>query len=259
MARSTQSHIAKLFDTPDTRDPKGEFGPHPNSNLLMPTAEAYGDLQRPFTVLNDALFYGELPNCLITLTRRANVLGYFCAGAFRDLGGNVAHEISMNPVYLAARSEEESLSTLVHEMCHLWRHVCGRRNRKGGFGAPGYHDAVWADKMEAIGLMPSNTGGPDGHRTGFQMTHYTIGGGPFDLACRQFIGTGARIRWRDGFCQPEASPKLPPDELVPPQPQPKRRTKTRTCFVCGGCDLKVLTKASAHLACTDCNRVLVAR
>ena len=59
-----------------------------------PTSEAYVPWTTAFAFLNERLFAGALPNCLVTLTRRRNTLGYFCAGAFRDGKGGFAHELS---------------------------------------------------------------------------------------------------------------------------------------------------------------------
>src|SRR5690606_24429339 len=122
---------------------------------------------------------------VITNTRRRRTLGYFKREAFADKLGFTAHEISINPTHTAVHGDADALSTLVHEMAHLWREEFGPANRKGKKGAPGYHDRVWADKMEAVGLMPSDTDQPGGKRTGFRVGHYVIEGGPFDLACRE--------------------------------------------------------------------------
>ncbi len=228
----------------------------------MPTAEAYGHWQSAFAFFNDRLFapaFGSaLPNALITLTRHPGALGYFCAGAFADGEGAVAHEISMNPSYFAARGDAESYATLAHEMCHLCRHVYGALNRKGGTGVGGYHDAVWADIMERIGLMPSHTGGPGGRRTGYAMTHYVIEGGPFDLACRELLVAGHTINWRDAQTGDGGpmGPGDPPSAAAGGARQPKN---TRTRFVCCVCDLRAWSRASAKLSCNDCNLPLIAR
>ncbi len=60
---------------------------------------------------------------------------------------------------LFADSLPDTLSTLVHEMCHVWQHHTPAKKCRGG-----YHDRVWGAKMEEIGLMPSNTGLPGGKK-----------------------------------------------------------------------------------------------
>jgi hypothetical protein len=231
-----------------------EFVAHANSKGPVPTTEAYRFWQDSFDLFNDRLFgRRRLPNTIITLTRHPRALGYFCAGSFENADGAIAHEISMNPSWFAARGDAATLSTLVHEMCHLCRHVHGGPNRKRGKGARGYHDAPWADIMESVGLMPSDTGEPGGRRTGFQMTHYIIEGGPFDRACRELLGNGYSIDWRDALIKP---PPVPTVVAVAAAPAP---SGGRTRFKCPKCQVFVEARKSARLACLDCNRPLVKR
>ena len=65
----------------------------------------------------------------------------------------------MNPDHFG-RSDEEILSTLVHEMAHVWQQTHGRPPRRC------YHDREWAAKMREIGLQPSTTGQPGGQKRG---------------------------------------------------------------------------------------------
>ncbi|MEX0957580.1 MAG: SprT-like domain-containing protein [Rhizobiaceae bacterium] len=234
----------------------GEFAVQPNSHPRMPTAEAYGEWQGALDFFNERLFGGELPNVMLTFTRRPRVLGYFCAGAFRDEGGIVAHEIAMNPVWFAAQGTAGCYQTLAHEMCHLWRHLYGDRNRKGGLGAPGYHDSKWADRMEQIGLMPSVTGQPGGKRTGYRVSDYVIEGGPFDIVCRELLIAGKSITWRDSR---GVDLRLNPNDPTSGAGANTSTAKnTRTRFVCGCCDVKAYARASARLACVDCDQPLTA-
>jgi len=82
------------------------------------------------------------------------------------------HEISLNPNGLD-RNDIEWQATLVHEMCHLWQHDFGKPSRSN------YHNKEWANKMEAVGLIPSATGKEGGKKTGQGMTHYIDPNGRF--------------------------------------------------------------------------------
>lgn len=236
-----------------------EFALQPNSSQASPTLQVSAEWQSRYSFFNARLFDGVLPDCVITFTKLPFAQGYFCADAFRDRDGFVAHEIAMNPTYFDL-GDMESFATLVHEMCHLWRHVFGPKNRKGGLGAPGYHDGVWADRMEAIGLMPSDTGRPGGRRTGFHMRDYPIEGGAFDLASRELLIGGEGVNWRDS--QTVAWVLNPFNaEGSSPQDAPRaqrRKTPSRTRFECPGCKLSLHTRRSARLACLDCERPLIA-
>ena len=168
---------------------------------LLPTPEAYAELQQAFEHFNRALFAAELPHCLITLQRERRTFGYFSGVRFVRRSGERTDEIAMNPSYFAIRSVRETLSTLVHEMAHAWQAHFGKPGRRG------YHNKEWAAKMEAIGLMPSNTGEPGGKKVGEHMTHYIIAGGGFDHACAELLTREFTLSWLDRF--PPERPKAP--------------------------------------------------
>lgn len=162
-----------------------------------PTAQNYTELQRAYDHFNQALFEGALPACLITLQREKRTCGYFSHQRFADLDGRTTDEIALNPAYFAVVPLVETMQTLVHEMVHLWQ---------AHFGKPGrgrYHNGQWAEKMEAIGLMPSSTGKPGGQRTGDCMADYAIEGGRFLRACEELVTADFRISWYDRFPAPE--------------------------------------------------------
>lgn len=174
-----------------------------------PTLDVYGLLQLAFDHYNEVLFKpaGQpLPACVITLQRQSRAYGYFVRKRFTEHHkGLVVDEIAMNPEYFAVVPLIETLQTLVHEMCHMWQyHFSNPPDR--------YHDKVWADKMESIGLMPSQTGRPGGKRTGQQMADYVMDGGPFMLATEALLKTNFRFNWRDTF--PPARP--PSETYIPP-------------------------------------------
>lgn len=168
-------------------------GAHAPVAMLRPTHETYSELQQAYGFFNERLFGGQLPACLITLQREKRTCGYFSAQRFASLDGQTTDEIAINPSYFAVVPLTEVMQTLVHEMVHLWQHH---------FGKPGrgrYHNAEWADKMEAIGLMPSSTGQPGGARTGDLMADYAIEGGAFLRACKDLFTEDFRISWFDRF------------------------------------------------------------
>ena len=110
------------------------------------TQAQYEAFQRAYDFFNVELFAGALPNVLVTMQRQAKAYGYFSPERFIGRAGEeVTHELAMNPDHFG-RTDEEILSTLVHEMCHLWQHVCGTPPRKS------YHDKEWAAKMKQVGL-----------------------------------------------------------------------------------------------------------
>jgi hypothetical protein len=59
-------------------------------------------------------------------------------------------------------------------MVHLWQWEFGSPSRNG------YHNKEWAEKMEQVGLIPSDTGQPGGKKTGQSMTHYIAENGKYE-------------------------------------------------------------------------------
>lgn len=159
---------------------------------LDPTAQAYGELQAAFVHYNDALFDGQLPFCIITMQREKRTYGYFSSKRFiHRLDKSSTDEIALNPSYFGVVPLLEILQTIVHEMVHAWQFHFGDPGRRG------YHNKEWAEKMEAIGLMPSSTGQPGGAKTGEKMADYAIEGGRFMQATAELLTTDFRISWLD--------------------------------------------------------------
>ena len=187
-----------------------------------------------FTALYDhfnrSLFDGSLPHAFLNFSRKNHTNGFFAPLRWSEATpGETArplHEISIHPGTLSYREPIAIASTLVHEMVHLWQHDHGKPSRTG------YHNSEWADRMESIGLMPSDTGAPGGKRVGQRMTHYIIPGGAFD---RAFHTCASRL----------------PLQCVDTSPAPaKPRAKCKYQCTCGA---SAWGKPSLHLRCDDCD------
>ena len=240
-----------------------------------PTQQAYAELQQAYDWFNGKLFGGSLSPCLITLQRNKRSMGYYSHDRFVDRNGAKTDEIALNPEYFAVQSIEEVLSTLVHEMAHLWQQH---------FGHPGrgkYHNQEWADKMIEIGLQPSNTASPGGKTTGDQMDHYIVHGKFLD-SCRELLLGDFQISWYDRY-PATLAPKWPEGALPPtpasdpssPAPakidspipaqahnamalmiQPENASN-RLKYACAGCKVQVWGKPSLNLICGDCQLPLM--
>jgi predicted SprT family Zn-dependent metalloprotease len=186
-ARVTGEQPATL-DAPSVNETSIDAGPP----ATIPTRETYSELQQAYDFFNTALFDDALPRCLITLQREKRSFGYFQDTTFVRRTGETTDEIAMNPRYFATRPIRATLSTLVHEMVHLWQfHFGADKSRKG------YHNKEWGVRMERVGLMPSNTGQPGGKKVGEKMSHYIIAGGAFDTACSELLTTQFNLSWMD--------------------------------------------------------------
>ena len=222
-----------------------DFGLHNTKNSaaardLAVTASEYGTLQDAYDYFNRALFGGGLPQVLITLQRRARALGYFSPDRFQRRGeiAEHVHEIALNPNGFAGNTDEEILSTLAHEMVHVWQKE---------YGAPGrgrYHNRQWAQKMYDVGLVPSSTGKPGGAITGDSMSHYVLEGGPYLTACREFLKC-YRLVWESAVDADHNSDGE--DETA------GTKSPTRAKFTCPNCGLNVWAKPGARVDCHNCS------
>jgi hypothetical protein len=195
------------------------------------TQAEYKAFEEAYDFFNGELFGGSLPHVLVTLQRHAKVYGYFSPERFVGRrNGNEAHELAMNPDHFG-RSDEEILSTLVHEMAHVWQQTHGRPPRRC------YHDREWAAKMREIGLQPSTTGQPGGQETGQSVSHYIVAGGPFTKAYRKLEKTGFELRWQSRT-EGDAARKG------------KKASKTK--FSCSECGQNAWGKADSLLICGEC-------
>lgn len=210
--------------------------------MPSPTQQAYSELHRAYHFFNTRLFDGQLPPCLITMQRRRRTYGYFSGERWNSQRGTVTDEIALNPAYFATRSLEQVLSTLVHEMVHLWQHHYGKPSRRA------YHNRQWADKMEAVGLVPSDTGQPDGKRTGERVSHFIQEGGPFARACQVLLARGFVISWHDRAW--EAAGKGTGKQ--------KGKAGGRTKYTCPKCGLNAWAKPAVVLVCGTCEVALLA-
>lgn len=220
-AKAKSSIAARSNQIVRTSSPPGSGGGAQDE--LAPLLEAGAELQLAYAHFNEEFWVGELPPCMIVYTRKKHCLGHFAPDRFRRVDGVEVAELALHPGYPATRSDRDSLSTLTHEMAHVWRHYLGPLNRKGTRGSNGYHDQVWANEMLRIGLVPSDTGAPDGKMTGYQMTHYVEEGGLFDQVCSALLATGFRINWADRIVRPDPEgddPNTPND----PDNAPQKRT-----------------------------------
>jgi predicted SprT family Zn-dependent metalloprotease len=161
--------------------------PKQPDNAITPVE--YGGLQKAYDHFNKELFGGSLPDVFIVYSRRSHSKGHFAPNRFAGRGTNMPkHELSLNPDGFINRSDEQIVSTLVHEMVHHWQEHCSGKKRE----RYNYHDKEWAAKMKSIGLQPSNSGMVGGKETGVSMSHYILDGGPFQITYQKLATTGGK-------------------------------------------------------------------
>lgn len=207
-------------------------------NIVMaqkktPSEILHASFHRAYNHFNRELFDNRLPkDVVIILHRKRNALGYFWANQWSERGSdaNGTHEIAMNPSEFRGRSNEDILSTLVHEMCHLQQQVEGKPSRNG------YHNAQWANMMLAVGLIPVNVGNSGGKMTGLKVSHKVQPDGRFQESFRRVKGIDLPV---------EAIPQARRG-LMPPKP---RKVK----FTCPECAQEASALPDTKLKCGVCD------
>jgi SprT-like family len=196
------------------------------------TPAEYRAFQEAYDFFNAELFAGSLPHVLVTLQRHAKTSAYFSPERFSDRNEAkvTAHELAMNPDSFTGRTDESILSTLAHEMAHVWQQTHGTPPRRF------YHDRQWAAKMKEIGLQPSTTGEPGGKETGQSVTHYIIPGGLYAKAYAKLEAKGFQLHWQS----------------VPAGKQAKAKKASKTKFTCPECGQNAWAKPGALLICGNC-------
>ncbi len=203
------------------------------SNQISPkqyTQTFYNNLQYSYNYFNEHLFNSELPQCLITCNRKNKALGYYSPFRFTDSDNSTIDEIAINPDNLN-RPIKDILSTLAHEMCHLWVNFKALNS-----GRRGFHNQAWADKMRSVGLTPVDAKTGEDKDTGFSMTHKIIDGDIFDKECDKLLEL---IKF-----------DLVNVEVVK---EKKEKKKTKFNYVCPQCEQTVIGKENANILCGECN------
>jgi len=170
--------------------------------LSPPTDEVYQALAYLYDYFNRHLFLGALPMCLLTFQRQAKTMGHASKGRWVNGRNEDVDELAINPEYLFGSQLEELCQTMIHEQGHVWQYHFGTPSRKS------YHDREWASKMESLGLIPSTTGFPGGHKTGQKMDDYLLAGGPAHVAIEALKASGFDMPWIDKY--PARSRIYPP-------------------------------------------------
>ncbi len=189
-------------------------------------------LDGAFACFNKALFNNKLPKCIITISSSGRQLGHYAKERFvcrkTEASQPVMDEIALNPDNFD-REDILILSTLVHEMIHLWQSALGNPSRAA------YHNKEWGTKMEELGLMPSDTGLEGGKRTGQKMSHYIIRGGQFEERANTYL---------NNFLLDYRGQKRITISA------PKKKSKVK--YTCEECGLNAWAKPGVDLMCGTC-------
>ena len=250
---------------------------------MSPTSELYAALEKAFDHFNASLFEGKLPRVIFSIQRQQSVMGYYSHKRWASQSNKYRHEIAINPSYVGRSSLIELFQTLVHEMTHEWQFKFGKPSRRS------YHNRQFANKMKAIGLMPSTTGDPGGATTGEKMNDYAISNGKFIRECANLVSKKSfQLPWVDRYARvrnmevesydvptsgSEEGDRLGIREsifdhltslmsdlysentFVDNQASAAKKAKVR--YSCEGCGINLWGKSGLDISCNSCELTLV--
>lgn len=209
----------------------------PNKRQPITSVE-YTAFQTAYDYYNRELFAGALPHVYVTVARKAHSRGYFHADRFESRASKArAHELCLNPDHFE-RTTEQILSTLVHEMCHVWQQEHGKPGRGG------YHNLEWARKMFEVGLNPSSTGKPGGEKTGQKVSHWIVPEGRFAEVTEVLLAGGFTLNWKSEDLRRESAGA---------RKQRKAKAASKTKFTCPDCGGAVWGKPETIVICGVCH------
>ena len=179
-----------------------------------------------YSYYNKALFQGKLKDCYFNTSLKAGALGSFVPESWTNAKNETIHQIILNPYIF----EQEPIAlhiAIVHNMLHAYLYNPEVTQN------PGYHDKVFAQLSEEIGLPASITGEPGGRKTGQKILHYYTQGGLFIKAY---------------YDSPKEFIEYRPLDLESPQ----KSKKNKADYLCPNCYLKLYGQPKHKVICGDC-------
>ena len=218
------------------------------------TTNEYAIFEKAYEHFNKHLFDNELPGVLITLQRKSQNVGMYRRGSFKDRAdqSQEVDEIAINPDAYVNLPDIEVWQALVHEMCHQWQFHFGKPSRKS------YHNKEWAQKMEAVGLIPSATGRAGGNKVGQTMFDYVDVEGDFRRCTQELRKLGIVVQLQsnneNGLVSRSTEDQQRDTQMR--QAGVKKNRSNRSKYSCPSCSMNVWGKPELHIVCGSCQQAL---
>ena len=114
-----------------------------------------GTLEKLFNKLNADFFNGELETPVITIQSTPKAYGHYSLSPLWEVKDGAKHEINIGAGTLD-RPIEETVATLLHEMCHMWNDTVLNVQDCSGSSRM-YHNKTFKAAAESHGLTCSRT------------------------------------------------------------------------------------------------------
>lgn len=223
--------------------------------------ELYTKIQTAIDEINARFFEGKgkqkIPHVVFAINNRCKscVVAYVQADALYDKSKDEKLQyMAINPDYLN-RNIGEIVSTICHELCHVYEHAYIHIPRGG------YHDKQWAELMRDCGLEPKYL-----NKSKTAVTHTINEGGEFASFVKEFtekhgegffniVSYSSEIQRKtrkelgieyDG--EEDGEPRA--DNADKPV---KKYNRNKIKYICPECQAKVWGKAGLSIHCNECD------
>ena len=209
---------------------------------LVKMSRTMGYLEKMFRALNSKYFDNKLEEPIITVQSTPRAYGHVTVNKSWRKGQEHRHELNIGAGTLD-RPIENIVSTLLHEMVHLWNLQTGVKDcSRGG----SYHNKRFKQSAEERDLIISydNTIGWSITEPSLQLIEFIIEQGWSDIQMNriewQYTPTGVGTGNKVGTTTPTTGKSS--------------HTRKYQCFCCGN---SVRATKQINILCIDCNEIMI--
>lgn len=197
-------------------------------------AELQAALQAAFNAINRDFYNSELEKVIITCkeSRKPGAVGTFCCGKEWIQNGKERHELNISADYIGTRSVEETITTLMHEMVHLY---CCQNDIQDTSRSGTYHNKRFKQVANNHGLDVA-----EAPKIGWSVTTPKP-------STQQWIKDNIPIRAFAVF-------KLPP---ITTNGTSRKTKQSSRKYVCPSCGLIARLTKEATIACVSCDEIMI--
>lgn len=226
------------------------------------SAELYGKIQTVIDELDKRFFSGakkeKIPQLVFAINNKCRtcVVAYVQPDALYDKKTDTKLQyMGINPDYLD-RKLEEIISTVCHELCHVYEHAYIHIPRGG------YHDKQWAELMRDCGLEPKYQ-----NSSKTAVTHTVIKDGVFEKFVSDFkekygedyfniVSYSAEVarRTRKELGIEDDEDDSPRADNADKPIKVYNRNKIK--YVCASCGMSLWGKGNLYIICGNCSEQL---
>lgn len=206
----------------------------PRKRNITTMSEMGAGLMQAFNAINSHFYSGELEKPIITVKegKKKNAYGWIETSKNWIQGKTERYEINISCDYIGERTVAETISTLMHEMAHLYNI---QNEIKDTSRAGIYHNTKFKETAEAHGLQISYN-----EHIGWSLTRLTE-------ETEKWVDENINIK---GF----SVYKLTKEKISKGTAKPKQSMRKLVCPCCGL--IARVTKPNVKLLCVKCNEEL---